>query len=554
MTPKEEVYRKLRQWQKALSLTDSDTGLISTGSSASRLQPKPNQNDLKLYEQVLERMMAEAAERQAPLRESDRHELEALQQVLQLPNEDVAEIEHRLDVQSAQSAQTVLPTGLPAGLSAGLPIGLPKSDGTPTSAPSSFNSPITIPSAEIPVTKIPATKIPAAEIPATEIPATKIPSAEIPSAEIPATEIPSSAGEVNQPANLTGVKGQMVKRKMDMDAASPSANPPPVDPASQKSVNLPVTETASSAAVTTVQPMDSAPASSTPTPAQVVVVEGSEKVQRDRRPLLITLGLLLPLLGLVGGIWFALRQWNTVPPDPKLARQFVESGNQKNQQRQYAAAIQDFDQAIRFNPQDATTFLNRGFAHHRMGRLNAAVDDYTKAVTLNKNFAEAYSNRSHARFDQRQQDAALKDAAQAIALQPNLAVAHLNLGNALFAQKNLDGAFQKFTKTLQLNPSNIVAARAHNNQGNVFANQKKIDEAIRAYTQAIQLDATYADALFNRAIAFDQKGNRQGAINDFREAANLYKAEGNNEMSATSTQRAEQVQKSPTSTPSTQSI
>ena len=526
MTPKEEVYRKLRQWQKALSLTDSDTGLISTGSSASRLQPKPNQNDLKLYEQVLERMMAEAGERQAPLRESDRHELEALQQVLQLPNEDVAEIEHRLDVQSAQSAQTVLPTGLP--------IGLPKSDGTPTSAPSSFNSPITIPSAEIPVTKIPATKIP--------------------SAEIPSAEIPSSAGEVSQPANLTGVKGQMVKRKMDMDAASPSANPPTVDPASQKSVNLPVTETASSAAVTTVQPMDSAPASSTPTPAQVVVVEGSEKVQRDRRPLLITLGLLLPLLGLVGGIWFALRQWNTVPPDPKLARQFVESGNQKNQQRQYAAAIQDFDQAIRFNPQDATTFLNRGFAHHRMGRLNAAVDDYTKAVTLNKNFAEAYSNRSHARFDQRQQDAALKDAAQAIALQPNLAVAHLNLGNALFAQKNLDGAFQKFTKTLQLNPSNIVAARAHNNQGNVFANQKKIDEAIRAYTQAIQLDATYADALFNRAIAFDQKGNRQGAINDFREAANLYKAEGNNEMSATSTQRAEQVQKNPTSTPSTQSI
>jgi len=520
MNPKEEVYRKLRQWQKALSLTDSDTGLISTGSSASRLQPKPRQNDLTLYEQVLERMMADANDRQTPLRESDRHELEALQQVLQLPNEDVAEIEHRLDV---QSAATVLPRG-----------------DTPTISPLSFNPPIAMPA-----TEIPATKIPSAEIP----------SAEIPSAEIPSAEIPAAAGEVNHPSNLTGVKGQMVKRRMDMDAASPSANSPPVDPASQKNVNLPVTEPASSTAVPTVQPMDSAPASSTPTPAQVVVVASPPKVERDRTPLLIALGLLLALLGIVGGIWMSLRpKGDAVSANPKVARQFVESGTKKNQQGQYAAAIQDFDQAIRSNAQDATAYLNRGFAHHRMGNLDAAVDDYTKALTLNKNFAEAYSNRSHARFDQGRQNDALEDAGRAIALQPTLAVAHLNLGNALFAQGNLDGAFQKFSQTLQLNPPNIVAARAHNNQGNVFANQKKLDEAIRAYTQAIQLDASYADALFNRAIAFDQKGNQQGAIDDFRKAADLYKAEGNNEMSATSTQRAEQVQKNPTPAPSIQSI
>ena len=236
-----------------------------------------------------------------------------------------------------------------------------------------------------------------------------------------------------------------------------------------------------------------------------------------------------------------------------LAQQlFVKSGTQKNQQGHYAAAIQDFDQAIRFNAQDATVYFNRGFANHRLGLLNAAVDDYTKALTLDNRFAEAFSNRSHARFDQGRQDDALKDATQAIAIKPKLAEAHLNLGNTLLAQGNLDGAFQKFSKTLQLNPSNMTAARAHNNQGNVFAKQKKLDEAIQAYTQANQLDATYADALFNRAIAFEQKGNRQGAIDDFREAGNLYKAEGNKEMSDTAKRRIEQLQKSPT--PATQSI
>lgn len=134
--------------------------------------------------------------------------------MLQLPKEDVAEIEHRLDVQSAQSAATVLPTGLPDVWS--------NSSNTPTSSPLSSNPPLAIPSTEIPTTKIPAAETPTAEIPATKIPSTKIPSAEIP-----------SSSDVNQPANLTGVKGQMVKRKMDMDVASP-ANSPPDDSASQK--------------------------------------------------------------------------------------------------------------------------------------------------------------------------------------------------------------------------------------------------------------------------------------------------------------------------------
>jgi len=521
MTPKEEVYQKLKQWQKALSLTDSDTGLISAVPSANRLQPKPRQNDLKLYEQLLERMLAEARDRQSSLRESDRYELQALQQVLNLPNEDVAEIEHRLATQSAATIPTVLS----------------KSDSAPTTAPSSFS---------------PSTKIPSTEIPSTEIPSAEIPSAEIPSAE---TTVPSAA-EINHSANLTGVKGQMVKRKMEMETASSSAGSPAVDPsASQKSVSQHTTEISTGATIAADQPTDSTSKSSA-TPAQNVDAETSTiTVKRDRRPLLITLGLLLPLLGLV--VWLALRPnsgRNTVPADPKVAQQWVESGTKKNQQRQYDAAIKDFDQAIRFNPKDATAFLNRGFAHHQMGQLNAAVDDYTKALNLNNKFAEAFSNRSHARFDQGRQEDASKDAAQAIALQPKLAVAHLNMGNALFAQKNLDGAFQKFTQTIQLNPTGMIAARAHNNRGNVFASQEKIDEAIQDYTQAIQLDATYADALFNRALAFDLKGNRQGAIDDFRGAANLYKAAGNSEMNASANRRIEQLQKSSTPAPNTQAI
>ncbi|HEY9615668.1 MAG TPA: hypothetical protein V6C64_02430, partial [Microcoleaceae cyanobacterium] len=94
MTLNPKARQTLQQHQRALYLTDEDVGQVETSLQAAQQQRQhmQYQEDLKIYEQ----MFLEALQRQSPLAESDRQELQYLQEVLQLQPADVSNIEARL--------------------------------------------------------------------------------------------------------------------------------------------------------------------------------------------------------------------------------------------------------------------------------------------------------------------------------------------------------------------------------------------------------------------------------------------------------------------------
>ena len=49
---------------------------------------------------------------------------------------------------------------------------------------------------------------------------------------------------------------------------------------------------------------------------------------------------------------------------------------------QYERAIQDYDEAIRLNPQNAKAYYNRGSAYGRIGKSIEAERDFAKAKEL----------------------------------------------------------------------------------------------------------------------------------------------------------------------------
>ena len=60
-------------------------------------------------------------------------------------------------------------------------------------------------------------------------------------------------------------------------------------------------------------------------------------------------------------------------------------------QGQYQRAIQDFDQAIRLQPDNAIAYNNRGGDYGRMGQTQRAILDFDKAIELDPDNAEAYN-------------------------------------------------------------------------------------------------------------------------------------------------------------------
>jgi tetratricopeptide (TPR) repeat protein len=113
-----------------------------------------------------------------------------------------------------------------------------------------------------------------------------------------------------------------------------------------------------------------------------------------------------------------------------LAVAFSHRGLAYGRKRQYDRAIQDFDQAIRLNPNNAIAFSNRGAAYASKGQYDRAIQDFDQAIRLNPNNADAFSNRGAAYGRKGQPDRAIQDFDQAIRLNPNNADALRNRGLA----------------------------------------------------------------------------------------------------------------------------
>ncbi|MDX2228695.1 MAG: tetratricopeptide repeat protein [Leptolyngbyaceae cyanobacterium bins.349] len=548
MNPNERLISQLRQKQKELGLTERDTGLQEVAPTLAQNSARPE--DLEFYEQ----MFGEMAQRQLPIRDSDRRELAYFQQVFHLSDEEVFEIEQRVMGE----------------------LGVP-SDPYDMEEPPPVSFPIAPPATSQPPT----------------------PGVTMPPQDTYSGEGSTTPTMRNKPAHPNQAAVQkMVQRLGEQELGHPiqsaeTAGPAPAS-APAASVSAPVDPTPQAQAapvasepapasppvpaveVVTVQqnPQTSnpstqvAPASAAPAPAPAAAqaVEASPPRRKfpylERRVLLPLLFISLFLLtaGLVSWAMLRLYAVPNNPVDPRRSQQYIQWGTQKNQQGQHQEAIQDFDQAIRLNPNDANAFINRGYANHQAGNLNAAIDDYNKAIELAPNSAQAFSNRSHVRFEQGRWDDAVKDATRAIELNSNLPEAHVNLGNALFAQGDLDRAAQEFQTAIQLPASNRTKARAHNNRGNIFLARKQLQEAGQEYDQATQLDPEYADAFFNRGIAHERNQNFSAAFQDFTQAANLYQAQGNTRRSQDAQSKAERVKEGinttplPPATPNTQAI
>ena len=63
----------------------------------------------------------------------------------------------------------------------------------------------------------------------------------------------------------------------------------------------------------------------------------------------------------------------------------------------YSAAILDYDEAIRLEPNDANSYVNRGSAKHQLRQYFAAIIDYDEAIRLDSTDAHAYFGRGLAR-------------------------------------------------------------------------------------------------------------------------------------------------------------
>ncbi len=204
--------------------------------------------------------------------------------------------------------------------------------------------------------------------------------------------------------------------------------------------------------------------------------------------------------------------------NPNYAYAFNGRGNAYNGKGEYDTAIQDFDQAIHLIPTYGYAFNGRGNAYNDKGEHDRAIQDYDEAIRLNPNYAYAFNGRGNAYNSKGEYDRAIQDYDTAIRLKPTLVYSFNGRGNAYNSKGEYDRAIQDFDEAIRLNPNYSFA---FNGRGNAYNDKGDYDRAIQDYDEAVRLNPDYADAFFNRGNAYNSKGDYDRAIQDYDEAVRL---------------------------------
>lgn len=191
--------------------------------------------------------------------------------------------------------------------------------------------------------------------------------------------------------------------------------------------------------------------------------------------------------------------------DPGSPSAYYERGNARLARDPFAA-IQDYTEAIRRNPQYVEAYFNRGAARGRLKNHADAIEDFTKLIELMPSNPRVYINRALAYIELAEYAKAVEDCSAVLRFEPGNSQAVMMRGNAKYRMKDHRGAFEDFTLVLKNNPQDVTAFLNSTSYVHAMENQEKFDNNM---------------AYFNRGQARLMMGDTLGARYDWQKAADL---------------------------------
>lgn len=164
-----------------------------------------------------------------------------------------------------------------------------------------------------------------------------------------------------------------------------------------------------------------------------------------------------------------------------LGAAYVFRGKAQAQRNEMKAAIVDFSEALKVNPQATDALYNRGAAYALIGQTNYALADFAHLLDLAPNDPDTLFYRAWIYVNQGKTESAVKDLSAVLGQRPDDAVSRLQRAGLLIA--------------LQRN-----------------------EDAIADLNQLLKKEPTALDALYNRGRAEMLKGDDAAAAGDFEAA------------------------------------
>jgi len=204
--------------------------------------------------------------------------------------------------------------------------------------------------------------------------------------------------------------------------------------------------------------------------------------------------------------------------NPDFAEAYHYRGRSRYKKGDYLGAIHDYSQVLRINPGNAEAYSNRGLVRAELGDRWGAMQDYKQALEIDSKHIKTYLNRSSLRVQLEDYQGAIADCNAVLHINPNLPKAYLNRGLAHFELEDYQKAMEDYNQALKINPN---LAEGYFNRGLNRVALGEYKDAIADFNQALKLNPNYTQAYLNRGYTRLQAGDNWGSLEDFDQALHL---------------------------------
>lgn len=203
---------------------------------------------------------------------------------------------------------------------------------------------------------------------------------------------------------------------------------------------------------------------------------------------------------------------------PSCADCFVNRGIAKQLSRDSVGALNDFNHAVKIEPENSLALHNVAVLSGFDGNLKETERLLTEAIEKNPTLPYSYAERGHVKTKAQNWKGALADFNEAIRIDPNDADDWLSRGLVKEKLKDLTGALNDITEAIKLKSD---FEKAWLCRGNILAKSNRLAEAIEDYTLAIHHYPEYGAAYYNRALAYHKLGKLKEACTDLQKSQAL---------------------------------
>lgn len=204
-------------------------------------------------------------------------------------------------------------------------------------------------------------------------------------------------------------------------------------------------------------------------------------------------------------------------PDVSV-RALIDVANALRDRKQYARALDVYDEALNVKTDHALVWLNRGWLYHLQGRLDEAVADYERAAVLDPANADTFVYRGKAYEELDKLDKASAEFEEALRLNPDHWRAFLWRAWLHHRREELDRAVKDYTRSLEIRPG---FGDAHLYRGNAYRDLGQFTKALADYGEALKAAPDNVEVYKNRGWVYWKQGQVEPARTDFEHGLNL---------------------------------